>query len=289
MNEREPSRTAFGAARHRAAHQLLEQGRIFSDPLAVPILGQDPAEIAEEALDDPSRRPLRFFIAARSEFAEATLGQAVGQRGVRQLVVLGAGLDTFAYRNPFADLRVFEVDHPATQAWKRRRLAEAEIAVPEGVVFAPVDFERDSLLDRLEDAGLDPGARAFFTWLGVVPYLSGDAVAATLGAIASLPGGGEVVFDCSDPPGALEARGRAAHDRLAERVAAAGEPLRTYFEAGELGALLQGLGFSDIADLGPRALVARHFGELAAARVPQRGGRVVHAATAITQVPPAIP
>jgi methyltransferase (TIGR00027 family) len=118
-----PSRTAWGAARHRAAHQLLEGGRVFSDPLAIRILGEDPEEVVREAAE-PSRRAMRSFIAARTRFAEDALARAV-QGGVEQLVILGAGLDTFAYRSPFRErLRVFEVDYPATQEWKRQRLAE---------------------------------------------------------------------------------------------------------------------------------------------------------------------
>src|SRR5262249_21010719 len=103
MDERAPSRTAMAAAAHRAAHQLLEQGAIFSDPLALAILGQDAEAVARDAEADPSRRAMRLFIAARSNLAEAVLADGVERRGVRQLVVLGAGLDTFAYRNPFGE------------------------------------------------------------------------------------------------------------------------------------------------------------------------------------------
>src|SRR5438477_1744758 len=102
MIEREPSRTAWMAATHRAAHQVLESGRIFADPLALPILGLDAETVARDALAHPERRGMRAFIAARSAFAEAALARAVEERGLDQLVVLGAGLDTFAYRNPFA-------------------------------------------------------------------------------------------------------------------------------------------------------------------------------------------
>src|SRR5271157_2024662 len=123
MQPEEPSRTALGAAAHRAVHQVLERGRIFSDPLAVRILGADAETTLRDAENNPARRKLRLFIAVRTRFAEDALAAAVA-RGVRQLVVLGAGLDTFAYRNPFGEqLHVFEVDHPATQAWKRERLA----------------------------------------------------------------------------------------------------------------------------------------------------------------------
>lgn len=121
----QPSRTARSAAAHRAVHQILEQGRIFTDTLALSILGEDPNALVEEAEKDPSKRRMRFFIAVRTRFAENALSSAV-ERGVRQLVVLGAGLVTYAYRSPFGKrLRVFEVDHPATQVWKRQRLGSA--------------------------------------------------------------------------------------------------------------------------------------------------------------------
>jgi methyltransferase (TIGR00027 family) len=126
----QPSRTALAAATHRAAHQLLEGGRVFYDPLALRILAEDPETVRRRADENPYRRRMRLFIAVRTRFAEEALASAV-ERGVRQVVVLGAGLDTYAYRNPFGDrLRIFEVDHPATQAWKRYRLASASIPLP---------------------------------------------------------------------------------------------------------------------------------------------------------------
>lgn len=279
MLEREPSRTAFAAAAHRAAHQVLEDGAIFADPLAVRILGQDAETVARDAREHPDRASMRFFIAARSNLAETWLEQGVAQRGVGQVVVLGAGLDTFAYRHPLAQrLRVFEVDHPATQAWKRRRLAEAGVAAPDSLTFAPVDFERDRLLDGLATAGFDPGARAFFIWLGVAPYLTEAAIRATLGAIASLPGGGEVVFDYSDPPGTLAPEHLARHEARAERVAALGEPWLSHFEPADLRALLLELGFAAVEDLGPPELVDR-YRPGAGRFAPRRGGHVVFART----------
>jgi methyltransferase (TIGR00027 family) len=139
---------------------------------------------------------MRLFIAARSRFAEENLATAVA-RGVRQYVVLGAGLDTFAHRNPFTEqgLRVFEVDYPATQAWKQRRLADAGLISPASLTFAPVDFERQTLADGLAAAGFDAAAPAFFSWLGVAVYLTRTAIRETLAFIAGLRSGGEVVFD----------------------------------------------------------------------------------------------
>ncbi len=278
MLEREPSRTALMAATHRAAHQVLEQGGLFADPLALSILGRDAEEVARDARAHPGRRGMRAFIAVRSSFAETALAAGVAERGVTQLVVLGAGLDTFAYRNPMAGrLKVFEVDHPATQAWKRRRLDEAGIAVPNEVVYAPIDFEHDALLDGLAAAGFDSRQRTFFIWLGVVPYLTRDAVRATLAAIAGLPGGAEVVFDYADPPDTLSPEARAAHLERAGRVAALGEPWLSYFEPPALHGLLGELGFGEIEDLGPTALARRYWPQ-AAGPIPERGGHVIRAA-----------
>jgi methyltransferase (TIGR00027 family) len=112
---------------------------------------------------------MRIFIAIRTRFAEEALAAAV-ERGAHQLVILGAGLDTYAYRGAFRDrLRIFEVDHPATQAWKRQRLADAAISAPPGLTFAPIDFERETLAEGLKAAGFYPNEQTFFTWLGLVP------------------------------------------------------------------------------------------------------------------------
>ncbi|THD81844.1 MAG: SAM-dependent methyltransferase [Phenylobacterium sp.] len=284
MLEKEPSRTALAAAGHRAAHQVLEKGRIFADPLALKILGDEGEAAIRRSSDNPATRGMRFFIAARTKVAETALAEGVETRGVRQLVVLGAGLDTFAYRNPFEGrLRVFEVDHPATQAWKRRRLGEAGIGLPETLAFTPVDFERDSLLEALRAKGFDPAERSFFTWLGVVPYLTEAAIAATLRTIGGLAGGAEVVFDYSDPVATLSPAARAAHQERAARVAALGEPFLSYFEPAELHAQLATLGFARIEDIGPRGLLKRFVGPLPAALARRnRGGHVIFAATAQT-------
>lgn len=273
------SRTALGAAGHRAAHQVLEQGRIFADPLALRILGADAEEALAEAEREPRRRGLRLFIAVRTRFAEDALAQAIA-RGARQLVVLGAGLDTYAYRADLGGrLRVFEVDHPATQAWKRERLASAAIAIPEALTFAPVDFEREGLRQGLAAAGFDPAQRSFFTWLGVTPYLTEPAIYATLGFIAGLPGGAEVVFDYSNPPETIgDPARRAAHEELAARVAAAGEMFRSHLDTPALQRELRNLGFGEIEDLGWAEIAARYFPERATA-ASGGGGHVLRAAT----------
>jgi methyltransferase (TIGR00027 family) len=273
-----PSQTALAAAFHRAAHQVLEQGRIFTDPLALRILGVDAQTIARQARENPSGRRMRLFIAVRTRFAEDALAVAI-EGGVRQVVLLGAGLDTYAYRNPFGDrLRVFEVDHPATQAWKRQRLRETAIPLPSSLTFVPVDFEHETLAERLATAGFDGTQQTFFTWLGVVPYLNQEAVWSTLAFIASLPHGAHVVFDYSDPPGSLSPERRASHAKRARRVADLGEPWVTYFEPEQLHAKLAALGFAEIEDLGPAQIVSRYFPGRAIS-LPDKGGHVIRATT----------
>ena len=280
MQQGQASVTALGAAGHRAAHQVLELGFVFADPLALPILGSDAESAIALAKERPERRPLRLFIAMRSRFAEDSARCAI-DKGVRQILVLGAGLDTFGYRlERTQDMRVFELDHPATQAEKRRRLNEAQIAEPQHVSYVAHDFESGSMTAALKAAGLDPDKGAFVLWLGVTPYLTEEAVFATLGELASWPGGTEVVFDYTNPPEAVdEPNARNFHREMAERVAASGEPFRCYLDSAALHARARGLGFSDIEDLDRAALVARYLPDLPVAPRPGSGGHVVRMAT----------
>jgi methyltransferase (TIGR00027 family) len=272
-----PSHTAL-AATHRAAHQLLEHGRIFADPLALSILGADPQAIVQDAAAHTSRRIMRLFIAVRTRFAEDALARAV-ERGVCQLVLLGAGLDTYAYRSAFRDrLRIFEVDHPSTQAWKRQRLEDAAIPIPHWLTFAPIDFETQTLSDGLTTAGFDSSQQTFFTWLGVVPYLTEEAIFSTLRFIASLPKGAHVVFDYSDPPDTLLPATRALHDKRAAQVEALGEAWLTYFDPQTLHAKLSYLKFVEIEDLGPREIRSRYFPSRKSAS-PDRGGHILRGTT----------
>jgi methyltransferase (TIGR00027 family) len=163
-----PSRTALRVALRRAAHQLYDSPVIFPDPVAVPILGQTYAEELRRTprrTDRPFSIALRAFLVARSRYAEDNLSRAV-TAGVRQYVLLGAGLDTFAYRNPYPGLRVFEVDHPATQQWKRDLLQRSGIRIPERLTYVPVDFESQSLSAQLQTSGFNIHGPAFFAWLG---------------------------------------------------------------------------------------------------------------------------
>jgi methyltransferase (TIGR00027 family) len=230
------SRTALGAARHRATHQLLENGIVFTDPLAVPILGEPEEYLRERDTD----RRMRFFICARQRYAEDTLAAAVAL-GTHQLVVLGAGLDTFGYRNAYPDLRVVELGHPATQAWKRERLAAGGIQIPASLTHAPIDFERDDLGTVL-GRQLDVERPVLFWWLGVTPYLTVEAVTATLSTLGALPHSA-VVLDHGAPNPAASAETQSWMEERRRRVASLGEPWITQFAPDELARLLHECGF----------------------------------------------
>lgn len=246
----------------RAAHQLFDNPRVLDDPIALPILGGDAqARIRADALTHRTQgaKYFRAFMVVRSRFAEDCLADSVA-RGATQYVILGAGLDTFAYRNPFGSaLRVFEVDHPATQAWKQMCLATAGIALPASLTFAPVNFETQSLRDGLAAAGFDFGKMTFFSWLGVVPYLTRAAALATFDFIAAMPAGSGVVFDYARPRASLRFLERIAFDALVRRVAKAGEPFQLFFDRAELANELRARGFTSIEDLNAEALNERYF------------------------------
>jgi methyltransferase (TIGR00027 family) len=154
---------------------------------------------------------------------------------------------------------VFEVDHPATQGWKRDQLAMAEIHVPPSVTFAPVDFERDTLAHGLDAAGFDAHSPAFFSWLGVVMYLTEEAVTATLEYIGRLPTGSGVAFDYGVPRSMLSMQERLVLAGMSARVAAAGEPFTTFFEPGDLAGRLNAAGLRVVEDLGRDEINARYF------------------------------
>jgi methyltransferase (TIGR00027 family) len=260
MQQSVPSRTALRVALRRAAHQLYDaQPLVLDDPIAVPILGQEYLpELHKTAtkLEKPFSSALRAFLVARSRYAEDLLSIAVAQ-GVRQYVLLGAGLDTFAYRNPHPGLHVFEIDHPATQQWKRELLETNRIPSPSLLTFVPVNFEHQALEAQLLAVGFDPTLPAFFAWLGVVPYLTLEAFRSTVRYIAARPPESGLVFDYSQPRSALPRLEQLAHDSLAARVKLAGEPFQLFFTPSDAAAELAT--FYNIEDLGSTEINARYF------------------------------
>ncbi|HEY2432849.1 MAG TPA: class I SAM-dependent methyltransferase [Vicinamibacterales bacterium] len=259
------SRTAWRVAVRRAEHQLLDRPLVLDDPIAVPILGGDTAAALRENPSAFERGPfdvyLRAFMVARARFAEDHL-DAARDRGVRQYVILGAGLDTFAYRQGRVEppLTIWEIDRPETQVWKQARLAAGGIPVPANLRFVAVDFENDVLPEALARAGFDPAAGAVFAWLGVTMYLTPEAIDRTLRAVAAAVGAcGGIAFDYAMDRALMSPAGRAAFDALAARVERVGEPWRTTFDPTALASRLGTLGFGAVEDAGGDELNARYF------------------------------
>ncbi len=262
--ERRPSRTALGAAVLRAVHQLIDdEPRVLDDPIVLQLLR---TSILEQIRLNPNRfrtsrmRGLRSHIVLRSRYAEDLLAEAVGN-GVRQYLMLGAGLDSFPYRQPHwaTTLRIFEVDHVASQRSKRERLTLAGIETPSNVEFVSLDFETTSLRERLGNSGFDFGKPAFFSWLGVMMYLRTSTVDVVFRFVASLPRSSEIIFDFASPTSEVKETSTEPSHSTAALAAAQGEPWLTRFEPNDLVSKLQGLGFSRASFLSATDADARYF------------------------------
>ncbi len=264
MKSDRPSKTAYQTALLRAAHQVLDNPKVFEDPMALRIVGtqgESRIRLGKSLFKTRLSGYIRAFVAARSRIVEDELAVAV-KRGVRQYVVLGAGFDTFAYRNPYSDsgLRVFEVDNPATQAQKRRRLDAANMGIPESLTFVSIDFENQSLAGRLQESGFRTDEPSFFSWLGVTMYLTGETVMATLKQISSsAPPGSGIVFDYIVPPSSMPFVHRLFFRVLSSRLAAAGEPWVGFFDPHLLATNLAAMGFSHTEDIGAGDINTRFF------------------------------
>jgi methyltransferase (TIGR00027 family) len=277
MKPNEPSRTALQIARQRAAHQLLDQGSILHDPFAMKILREKENEVLQFAGAHPLASIGRLFTTARSRIAEDALAGAV-EKGILQIVILGAGLDTFALRNPHGEqqIRIYEVDHPATQAWKRQRWAEAQLPFPSRLTLVPVDFERDDLAQALVSAGFQQNLPAFFTWLGVVPYLTQEAIGRTLDYMGSIQNS-EVVFDYMEPAEAFSDEMKELVTQRSEELEKMGERLASRFDPAGIAAILRSHGFRVIEDISFEEVVSR-FGRNVQGLAPGHlGAHVVHA------------
>ena len=264
MFDREASHTALATAYLRAAHQLLDaQPRILDDPIAVRLLGNAATEKiygTVERYQSPEATALRSHVVLRSRFAEDRLAAAV-ERGVTQYVILGAGFDTFAFRQPSwaQSLRIFEVDHPNTQAAKRSYLAEAGIPTPINVAFAPINFENESLHDGLFRHSISVTTPTFFAWLGVTMYLNEAAIDSTLRCMAAFSTGSEVVLTFKQPLTNESDTSRESALKLAQRVASVGEPYVSFFTPEAIKEKLLWAGFTTVEFLSPAEADARYF------------------------------
>jgi methyltransferase (TIGR00027 family) len=265
MDCRGPSRTAIAIALHRAAHDLLDETpKILEDPFARDLAGfanDDTLRAAFDSFAMPDFPRMRILFALRSRYAEDELTLAI-ERGISQYVILGAGLDSFAFRRPdlMRVLRVYEIDHPASQAWKRARVAELGIAVPPMLHYVPVDFEHARLSSGLAAAGFDRDAKTFFSCLGVIQYLGRDTVLRVLRDLASIAAPGSVlVVQFLVPAATLSPAEGAFVTALSDRCAGMGEPFLSFFAPADLEVHLRQTGFGDIVHFGADEAAQRYL------------------------------
>jgi methyltransferase (TIGR00027 family) len=245
----------------RAAHQLFDPApRLLEDPLAITLIGETGVQQIKAAADrylSPPAAALRSHVVLRTRHTEQRL-QAALERGVTQYVILGAGLDTFALRQPdwAQGLDIIEVDHPATQAVKKNALSAAGLALPANARFADIDFERESLRDGLLRNKVALDRRTFFSWLGVTMYLTQDAIDSVLQLAASCPAGSEITLTYAQP---LEPGGSDALSMLARMTASLGEPWLSFFTPAAVEEKLRKAGFSTVEFLTPEAAAIHYF------------------------------
>ncbi len=261
MQPKRSSKNAQAVAAIRAAHRRYDAPLIYDDPCAYQLCGPGwRAVLRFRALHAlvfgrflRVLRPVHGQVLARARFAEDHLEAAV-RRGVRQYVVLGAGFDSFAVRLPAwaKTLRVFELDRPETLAEKRRRLERAGLDCPDNLEFVPVDFERESLDEALGRSSFNSAEPSFFSWLGVLVYLTSDSIDATLRSIESLAApGSELVFDYMLPDHLVDSRERDVIDFVRRTGERRGEPYVSYHEPEHISAALSRRGFRLLEDLSP--------------------------------------
>jgi methyltransferase (TIGR00027 family) len=267
MIEGEPSQTALQVAAARAAHLRFDPPpHLLEDRVAERLLGPE-GETLIAAYGDGAPWILlenRLFLPFRARFAETSVADAY-TAGVRQLVVLGAGLDSFALRRPaaLADLRVFEVDHPATQRWKRRRLAELGEPLPETLSFVECDFEKSSVTSALRGTAFQPDSPAVVSWLGVVYYLTRETVRRALAELrALLAPGSAVVLDYQFPMESLPQRYRDVFAAQSAWLKGAGEPQVNRYTPEEMQAALLEAGFSRVELPTRESIRQDHFAPL---------------------------
>lgn len=253
-------RSALTMALARAAHQLLDEPTLLHDRHALDVLG---SSLARETVIDPyvynapMLRTLRAAVVARTKLVEDRVALAIGA-GLRQVVILGAGLDTLSLRIPDS-VKCVELDQAEIQQWKLDRLEESGVTVPSNVAFVPVDLAEVSLSSLLGEHGIDPRLPTFFSCLGVLPYLETPIASAMIRQVCLYPSQSEIVFDARVSLGSLSPVEQWMDDMAARSFAAAGEPWLSDFDPTELKATLLCNGFCDVECLDAEAINARYF------------------------------
>ena len=266
---RKVSTTAILVAAVRASHLRWCPDPIFSDEYAIAMVTPFWRLVANNRLLNRlvvdvllrTLKPTHTVIILRVRYAEDRLWEAISA-GVQQYVILGAGLDTFALRSRRrADrLRIYEVDHPASQEMKRSQLEGIAGGVPANLNLVPVDFETDRLDDALIAAGFNPEAPAFFSWLGVTCYLTKEAIGATIDQIAAVSApGSSLVVDYRYPRRLVPATGQALVEQMDRFVERRGEPMRSAFSPEEFAAQLEHSGFVETDNVSPEEQVRRYL------------------------------
>ncbi len=284
MYKNRTSSTADAAAAVRANHFLHDGSLIFRDPISVRMLNAKWRLILRNRFLHriivrgllAGLRPVHGLILARSRYAEDALA-ASAQKGNLQYVIVGAGLDTYAARSHTGSgVKVFELDHPASQAEKIRRLAQS-VGIPGNVEFVPADFEVASISEVLAASSLRLEEPAFFSWLGNSFYLTPSAVGDVMQAIATIScPGSELVMDYMGPEEVLPVNQRRPL-RLTKRFAERrGEPLLSFFEPDQLLAMAKSFGFETVANLNSADLSERYFNDRADNLVAMPGAHIAH-------------
>lgn len=281
MEAGQPSQTAIGAAAFRVLHGRAFDGpAIHHDEYALELVGvADVKELAAlmRATGLPELERVCAYFAFRHRYVEELM-LAAAHSGVRQLVVLGAGLDTFAlrYRDLPAGVEIYEVDHPATQAWKQARL-EAVGLRGSRAIYVAVDFETDSVADRLEAAGFRFADAAFFSWLGVSQYVDRAAAAKTFDLVTSAAAGSQIVFDVVLRPAGVDSASQALSDAYAAASAERGEPWISTYVLADLKRDLRGRGLARVSSVEPDDAERRYYMGQPPGITPPAGWRLAHA------------
>lgn len=257
MAKKDASMMARAVAMSRGMHLVLDdEPKILEDTLGRALADMpddEPGGINDLMWANKDRVGIRILPVWRSRVTEDCL-QACVRQGVKQYVMLGAGLDSFAYRRPVSleHVSVFEIDHPASQEWKRHRLEELGVQIPENVHFVPVDFETENLVEKLKGSTFDPTLPTFFSWLGVIPYLTRQATQETLRALlTTLVGYCEITLDFVVPVETLSGVDRELIEGIMQAAEWLGEPMLRFYLPHELEATLKAVGFDTVTHISP--------------------------------------